>query len=453
MLHEPAAQPDYIPQLKPSSFEPQDSQDEGIAVIRGIVGQYLEIAEEHRQDVQDIPAEDQAILARADSHLLITFMGRLREGSEMVYDALEKELLPHDQYALLRETTSEQHPHMIRIVQGRPAKPQALPVWPNALLFIATLLSVLFTGTTFAIPYIGLDNPELAQEIGGSLGSIFANIWRGWPYALSILLILVPHEMGHFLMMRRHNVAASWPYFLPGFFISPFGTFGAAILLRESLKNRKTLLDVGASGPIAGFLVAVPVVLIGLSTSRVLPMTGEGLIEGNSLVYAFSKLLVFGDVLPNGQIDVMVNQVAWAGWTGLFVTALNLIPLGQLDGGHVFFSLFGNRARRVYWPLLITLGALAFFLAPAWILFVFLLLVLGRYYAVPLDAITPLNPTRRWIGLLAIAIFVLSFTPIPLYEQGETGGLLGQLQLLGTFAVPMLIVLPRWWRMRRLLQH
>ncbi len=450
MLHEPAAQPDYFPSSPPTakSAEPP-GQD--IAAIRGIVGQYLEIREEHFYDLLDLPAEDQAIVARGvESQLLVSFVGTLREGSAVVYEALENALKPHNQHALLRENRRSEHPHLIHVIVGRPTKPRELPVWPNILLFVLTLLSVLYTGTTIAIAELSLDQPALAQELGSSLGSLFANLWRGWPYALSILLILVPHEMGHFLMMRRHHVAASWPYFLPGLFISPFGTFGAAILLRESMKDRKTLLDIGASGPIAGFLVAVPVVFIGLATSRVLPMTGEGLIEGNSLLYAFAKFVIFGEVLPNGQVDVLVNQVAWAGWTGLFVTALNLIPLGQLDGGHVFFSLFGNRARLLYWPLLISLGAVAFFIAPAWILFVFLLLFFGRYYAVPLDAVTPLNPARRWIAAFAILIFVLTFTPVPLYEQGQTGGLLGQLQSLGLYSVPLLIVLPRWLRLRRI---
>ncbi len=447
MLHEPAAQPDYIPP-PPAQADAMEPQEQGLAALRGLVGQYFEIAEEHIQDALELPAEDQAILARGSSLLLVTFVGRLRDEPDVVFAALEEALRPQDQYALLRENSDGEHPHLIRIVQGRPEKPQDFPVWPNVLLFVATLLSVLFTGTTFAIAELSLDDPALAQEISSSVGSIALNLWRGWPYALCILLILVPHEMGHFLMMRWHKVAASWPYFIPGFFISPFGTFGAAILLRESLKDRKTLLDVGASGPIAGFLVAVPVVFIGLATSRVVEISGTGIVEGNSLIYAFAKLLIFGEVLPNSEVDVLVNQVAWAGWTGLFVTALNLIPLGQLDGGHVFFSLFGNRARLLYWPLLIALGALAFFLAPAWMFFVFLLLILGRYYAVPLDAVTPLNPTRRWIGLVAILIFVLSFTPIPIYERGQVGGLLGQLQMLGTWGVPLLIVLPRWWRLR-----
>ncbi|MCA9912070.1 MAG: site-2 protease family protein, partial [Anaerolineae bacterium] len=304
MLHEPAAQPDYFPRSIPKP-ESDEKPGQCIAAIRGIVGQYLEITEEHFHDALDLPAEDQAIVARgAESKLLVSFVGTLRDDSAVVYEALEEALQPQDQYALLRENRRGTHPHLIHIVAGRPTKPRDLPVWPNALLFLATLLSVLYTGTTIAIAELSLDHPVLAQELGSSLGSILANLWRGWPYALSILLILVPHEMGHFLMMRRHKVAASWPYFLPGFFISPFGTFGAAILLRESLKNRKTLLDVGASGPIAGFLVAVPLVFIGLATSRVLPMTGEGLIEGNSLIYAFAKWVIFGEVLPNGQFDV-----------------------------------------------------------------------------------------------------------------------------------------------------
>ena len=186
------------------------------------------------------------------------------------------------------EGAHEGKPHVIHVLSRRPAKPEAWSAWPNIILFIVTVLSVMLTGAAIALAEIDyreeqaaleqgilLQEPQAEVNFGAELSHIFANMWRGWPYALSILLILVPHEMGHYLMMRRHNSAASLPFFIPAFLISPFGTFGAAIVLRETLKNRKTLLDVGAAGPIAGFIVAVPILIIGMFTSLQVPVEPE----------------------------------------------------------------------------------------------------------------------------------------------------------------------------------
>jgi len=254
--------------------------------------------------------------------------------------------------------------------------------------------------------------------------------------------------MGHYFMMRRHNSAATLPFFIPGFLISPFGTLGAAIVLRESLKNRKTLLDVGAWGPISGFIVAVPILFIGLATSQLIPPAMGGIVEGNSILYAVAKFIVFGEWLPNAQHDVLVNQFAWAGWTGLFVTALNMIPLGQLDGGHVLYSLIGDKARVLYYPILAIMAVLVLFVSSAWLVFILLLFFVGRVYAVPLDNITPLDNKRRWLGMTALVIFVLTITPIPIYQQGAAGGLLGSVQL-SAMAVALLFTIPRWLRQRR----
>jgi membrane-associated protease RseP (regulator of RpoE activity) len=287
------------------------------------------------------------------------------------------------------------------------------------------------------------DSPGFVE----ALGNLFANLWRGIPYAAAIMLILVPHEMGHYLMMRRQQIAASLPYFIPAPLISPFGTFGAAIQLRETLKNRRKLLDVGAAGPIAGFVFAVPILLIGLATSPVAEMSGPvGFVEGNSLLYAFSKFIIFGEVLPAGGRDVLLNQLAWAGWTGLFVTAINMIPLGQLDGGHVLYSLLGETARKLYWPLLGVMVALTLFVSSVWLLIAVMLFFVGRVYAVPMDTITPLDRPRKLAGIAALVIFVLTFPPVPIYIPGESGGLLTG--MIG--AVVSLSLVRRWWHLRQL---
>jgi Zn-dependent protease len=436
--------------------------------LRDIIAQYMMIQQVAQLEPDLLPAEDQSIVYRNDSDYIVTFAGELLLEPELTHSELDKELSARDMYVLLRDMpdgVNEGKPHLIHVLEHRPAKPEAWSSLPNILLFIATIISVLLTGAAIALAEIEykseqaalqqgiiLSQPQAEVNFNAELWHIVTNFWRGFPYALSILLILVPHEMGHYLMMRRHHAAASLPYFLPAFLISPFGTFGAAIVLRETLKNRKSLLDVGAAGPIAGFVIAVPILLIGMVTSIKIPVTSTGVVEGVSLLYGAAKYLVLGQSWLNGTQDILLNQLAWAGWTGLFVTALNLLPLGQLDGGHVLYSLLGDKARRLYYPLLIGMAALALLVSPTWLVFTVMLYFVGRYYAVPMDNITPLDPTRRMIGIVALVILMLTFTPIPIYERGQIGGLLywllKWLSGFGAFGVALLVTIPRWKRAR-----
>jgi membrane-associated protease RseP (regulator of RpoE activity) len=277
--------------------------------------------------------------------------------------------------------------------------PRPRPVWPNVLLLVLTVLSLLFVGAAQD------ENVQSLEDI---------SLWRGWPYALSMILILGAHELGHYFAARYHRVSVTLPYFIPLPF-GLFGTLGAFIQLREPMRSRKTLFDVGVTGPLAGLIVAVPVLLIGLATSEVrpLPVDEAYALEGNSLLYAGAKLVIFGELLPNGNEDVFINQLAKAGWTGLLITGLNLIPLGQLDGGHVVFTLLGKQARRLYVPVVAIFLLLSLY-SPTWWPWTLILLFLGRIYAVPLDMITPLDARLRWIGYAALLIFVLVFVPIPI---------------------------------------
>jgi membrane-associated protease RseP (regulator of RpoE activity) len=186
--------------------------------------------------------------------------------------------------------------------------------------------------------------------------------------------------------------------------------------LRAPMRNRKVLLDIGAAGPIAGLIFAVPILLIGLATAPVqaLPTDQAYILEGNSILYAVSKAAVFGRFLPDGRVDVFMNQLAQAGWTGLFITGLNLIPVGQLDGGHVIYTLLGDRARLLYVPALVVMGVLAFAVSDAWFLWIIMLMLFGRAYATPLDMLTPLDTRRRTVAIAALVIFLLVFVPNPL---------------------------------------
>ncbi len=273
--------------------------------------------------------------------------------------------------------------------------------WINLLLLIATILSTLFVGASYEAT---------------TLDELYM-LWRGWPFSLSIMLILGAHEMGHYFAARYHRVPVTLPYFIPMPLPGSFGTFGAFIQLKAPVKNKRALLDVGAAGPWAGILFAIPILFIGLATSEVLPLptTMPYQLEGNSLLYAAIKFIVFGQFLPADGLDVHLNQVAWAGWVGLLVTSLNLIPVGQLDGGHVVFSLLGNWARYLFWPVIVGLGLLVTITGTfTWVLWIALLFFLGRRYAVPLDEITKLDPRRRIFAILTLLLFFLVFIPIPL---------------------------------------
>ncbi len=272
----------------------------------------------------------------------------------------------------------------------------------NAALFIVTILATLATGAFY--------NAETLDQAW--------QIWRGWPFALSIMLILGAHEMGHYIMARYHKVPVTLPYFIPLPIISPIGTMGAVIRMKGPVKNKRALHDIGVAGPLAGLVFTVPILLYGLYTSDVGPIVPGGLLEGNSIFYAASKIMVFGRFLPDGAQDVYLNQVAWAGWVGLLITSLNLLPVGQLDGGHVAFTLFGKRAKKFFLPVLVILVALAIYSfivdgTLTWVVWIVLLFFLGRTYAEPLDEVTPLDKKRRVIALATLIIFVLIFMPIP----------------------------------------
>ncbi len=223
--------------------------------------------------------------------------------------------------------------------------------------------------------------------------------------------ILLFHEMGHFLMSRVHGVEATPPYFIPG---PPFlvGTFGAFIRMHTPT-NRKALFDVGAAGPWAGFVVALPAVFYGLSLSevRALDAPGGGLVLGQSLVFTWLTRLALG-VSPN-DATILLHPIALAGWFGLFVTFLNLLPVGQLDGGHVVYSLLGRRHRWVARAALVTIVGLAFVGWQGWVMWAVLVTVLGLDHPPTIDD-TPLDPTRRFAAWLTIALFAVTFMPVPI---------------------------------------
>ncbi len=362
------------------------------------------------------------------------YTGQLtREDSEAAYDYLAEALTPMGLMPLFREVDDEQ---IILLVDRRP-EPKLGKPWVNVVLFVLTLLSVMLTGAQFS----DVDPSTLTFA---SLGGILNYLFQGWPFAVSLLGILLAHEMGHYLVGRSRGEKVTLPYFIPLPF-SVFGTMGAFISMKEIPKNKKHLLDVGIAGPLIGLMVAIPVLLIGLNLSTLGPIETEipeGYVifmEGNSIFYLLAKYVTFGELLPQpvsygemspmlywakylitgrplplGGLDVQIHPVAWAGWAGLFVTAINLIPAGQLDGGHILYVLFGKEKAQRAFPFI--LGALVVMglFWQGWLLWAALIFLFGRRYAEPRDQITTVDRKRKILGVIALVIFILIFIPVPL---------------------------------------
>jgi membrane-associated protease RseP (regulator of RpoE activity) len=287
--------------------------------------------------------------------------------------------------------------------------------WINVVLFVLTAISVLFTGATAT----GFEGETFSEMVVYGL----THLYLGLPAAVALLVPLLAHEFGHYLTAHHFGLSATLPYFIPlPFPLSPFGTMGAVIRMKGLMRNRKTLLAVGAAGPLAGFIVAVPFLIWGLSRSPITPfdpVTGLGisqngiLLEGNSILYAGLKFLMFGQFLPGGGKDVSLDPVAFSAWAALLVTAINLIPAGQLDGGHIAYALLGDKARRLTWVTLILTLIMGFFWQ-GWWLWTLLIWFFGQQHAAPLDDITPLTARQRLLAVVVLIIFVLTFIPIPL---------------------------------------
>ncbi len=358
---------------------------------------------------------------------LIRYRGQLLDDdSALAYDRLT-ELV--NSYGLLPLFRMEKGSQVIYLAP-KPEEQKLPNPWVNIVLFVATVFSVMLAGA----------QPEgsMPADAVGQIIAMVKAIFTGWPFALSLLGILLAHEFGHYLVSRYHKTPATLPYFIP-FPLSPLGTMGAAILMKGVPKNKRILFDIGVAGPLAGMVIAIPVLFLGLSLSElgtINPLQGS-FIEGNSILYLFAKFAVFGKLLPDpanfgglspfiywlqyfftgqpspvGGTDVFIHPVAFAGWAGLLVTALNLIPVGTLDGGHVIYALFGEKARKAF-PFIVAVLIILGLYWNGWWLWALMLFWLGRVNAQILDQITPLDSRRKWVAVLVIVLFVLVFTPVP----------------------------------------
>jgi len=227
------------------------------------------------------------------------------------------------------------------------------------------------------------------------------------------MFILVVHEMGHYIASRRRYLAVTLPYFIPA--PPPLGTFGAFIKIRSPIPNKRVLVEVGAWGPVAGAIAAIPMLLIGLFLSEVRPGVEPAgtLSMGSSILVELFCFARFGDFSFNSTI--LLHPTAWAAWFGLFVTAMNLLPMGQLDGGHVIYALFGPAIAKVIslctFLSMIPMGLL---LWPGWFVFGLLAFFIGLKHPPPLDPYTPLSRKGRILGWAAVVLFLATFIPVPI---------------------------------------
>jgi len=296
--------------------------------------------------------------------------------------------------------------------------------WLHALMFFLTLASTTIIGARMQYNFAhNLPSFDLERDL-----ETFLTFWRnpafllgGLPFALTLLTILLAHEFGHYLACMYYHVDASLPYFLPAPTFT--GTLGAFIRIREPIFSKRVLFDVGVAGPLAGFVFLLPALAIGLAYSKVIPGIAHqgGMIFGTPALLWLVERAIFPHV---GTADIYLHPVARAAWIGILATALNLLPIGQLDGGHILYSIVGDRHKllsRIFTAVLIPVGVCGLFYPmffwPGWLLWAVLLLIFGMRHPAIYDP-SELGPRRRKLAALALAIFLLSFTLAPIAYTG-----------------------------------
>jgi membrane-associated protease RseP (regulator of RpoE activity) len=285
--------------------------------------------------------------------------------------------------------------------------------WINILLFGLTVVSAFFVGITWSLSFKYGD--AVNQDFPFSLGERFFKdpevISLSVLYSAVLITILLGHELGHYLTCRRYRIDATLPYFIPA--PTLIGTLGAFIKIKSPITRKQQLFDIGAAGPLAGFVLALPALFIGLSLSKVVPALprDESLVFGEPILLKIITGLLFKNIPPGS--DILLHPVAFAGWVGILVTAFNLFPMGQLDGGHIFFALVGRKAVHLAKFFLGVFVVMGIFFWVGWFVWALLILLLGLKHPPVFDEHVPLSPGRKVVGVLIVVIFILSFIPDP----------------------------------------
>ncbi|HUR70306.1 MAG TPA: site-2 protease family protein [Candidatus Thermoplasmatota archaeon] len=362
---------------------------------------------------------------QTDEHVVAFYVDAPKDTLERDFNELKAELKADGLVPLLKYQGGE---HAIYVLRHPERRKRGWKL--NLVLFLVTIVTTTLAGSFSAFSYYHQSDSLADLTEMQYVARVFepANIGLGFlSFALPLMAILTVHEFGHYIWARKHGMEASLPFFIP---VPPFlglniGTFGAFISMREPMPNRKALFDVGASGPIAGFCVAVPVVLIGLFLMAAHPVLVDANDDssftiGTPLLY---DLLAAPFHLPD---NTLTHPTAFAGWVGLFVTAINLLPAGQLDGGHVASAMFGDRARYASYAAVV--GLLGLGLAPlvtipgighlpgydGWLFFAILIGFLGIRHPPTLDGVSGIDRKRMLVGWLTFAMGILCFTLVPI---------------------------------------
>ena len=320
-------------------------------------------------------------------------------------DRPSQELPDFDLSPLLPPSAEAREPVWIPLQPVRPPERK----WKYLALLLGTLVTTTAVG--------GLHYASWAQDLTEATEplSLASLMVHGLWYSLSVLAILGAHEMGHYLMCVRYDVDASLPYFLPAPFLT--GTLGAFIRIRQPIPTKRALFDIGIAGPIAGFVVAIPVLWFGMRLSHVveIPPDFQGIELGEPLLFKAISWLQWGTIPKTETLNL--HPMAFAAWFGLLATALNLIPIGQLDGGHIAYAVLGRRSTYLTFVMLACLVGLSW-VSSSWIVWtVMTFLMIWRFgprHPPVYDAEVPLDRGRRWLAAGALGMFVLCFTPAPI---------------------------------------
>jgi membrane-associated protease RseP (regulator of RpoE activity) len=289
-------------------------------------------------------------------------------------------------------------------------------IWLHGLLFVLTILTTWFAGLLFALSFLSTGGSPEASLLDPRV------VGLGFLYALALMAILTGHELGHYLTCRRYGVLATYPFFIPG---PPFlGTFGAFIRIKSSVPFKHQIFDIGANGPLTGFALALPALVIGLAFSKVgpVPLTPDTISFGEPLLFRLLSGLFFGPI-PEGS-SLILHPIGFAGWVGLLVTAINLVPLGQLDGGHVAYALLGRRARLLSRIMVVFLAVMGLFFHLTWLILAAVLLIfefrskMRLQHPPVLDEDAPLGTRRTVLSVVILLIFIMSFIPDPVKGVG-----------------------------------
>jgi Zn-dependent protease len=380
------------PNVPPYSAEEERKAKEEVEELKRKVGRFFSV-----YDVR-VGLDAVAMHVRTDEETL-------EERFENLRNMLKPDYIPM--------LTYEGGEHIIFIMKKPKAKYKSIRV--NIIMLIITMISTTISGSLLWTSYDAARMGIAVSEIDGwsvfSPGNLF---WGAVFFSLPLLLILGTHETGHYVMAKKHGVAASLPFFIP--MLPPLGTLGAVISMREPIPNKKALIDIGAAGPIAGLIIAIPVViagfiLTGYYDAPIQPNEPGGLILYNPLI-----LMGLSSLFPI-EGEILAHPTFFAGWVGILVTALNLLPAGQLDGGHIVRALFGEKTRYIGIStvvIMIFLGFVFNYFGYVFLIVIVMVLGGGLGHPPPLNDVTKLDRRRIMVGVVALVIFVVSFHPAPI---------------------------------------